>query len=172
MSSSKKRRKQTGKESQKSQISDSEMTFGKIKVSALAIAIGFGLVTFTQYLVLPAAIVVSSICVLLMIPFVGFMKVFFQRAQRRLKQEHIPIMQKHVGFNTFFSNREVIFHDVILIITTLGTIAALIFQWVSVYIWAAIRVFGVYSFFVHCFYNGKVYNTLLTHEKLHQGGNV
>lgn len=166
MSSSKKKRKKPTKVKEEQYLNDTDMTFGKIKVAALAIALGFGVITFTQYLVLTAAIIVSIICVLMMIPFVGFMKVYFQRAQRHLKQEHIPIMQKHVGFNTFFSNKEVVYHDIVLIVTVLLTIAALIFQWVSVFFWAAIRVFGIYAFFVHCFYNGKVYNALQSYENM------
>lgn len=167
MSSSKKRkRKQVKRKNQEVVINDTDMTFGKIKVSALAIALGIGLISLTQYLILSAAIIVSIICVLLMIPFVGFIKVYFNRAQRKLKIEHIPTLQKHVGFNTFFSNKQVIYHDVVLIVSVLLTIAAIIFQWTSILFWATIRMFGIYAFLVHCFYNGKVYNALQNYENM------
>lgn len=173
LSSSKKRKSQKKRAKlvvEEVQISDTDMTFGKIKVSSLAIALGVGLITLTQYLVITAAIIVSIILVLLMIPFVGFMKTYYTKAQRKLKQEHIPTMQKHVGFNTFFSNREVVVYDIVFIASIILFIIALIFWWTSIWFWAAIRVAFVYTFFVHCFYNSKVYNALQRYENITQGG--
>lgn len=145
-------------------LTETDMTFGKIKVSALAIALGIGIMSLSQYLIIEAAIILSIICVLLMIPFVGTMKIYFQRAQRKIKTEHIPILQKHVGFLTFFSNRDVIWHDFIMIAVIIISVVSIALKWLPVYLWAALRLLGTYTFFVHCFYNGKVYNSLKAHE--------
>lgn len=147
-----------------SSISETDMTYGKIKVSALALAIGCGIMSFSQYFIIEVAIVICIICVLLMIPFVGTTKIYFQRAQRKIKTEHYPIIQKHVGFLTVFSNRQVIRQDCFLIGTVLLAVVAIICKWTQVYLWTAVRTIGLYSFLVHCFYNGKVYNTLKQFE--------
>lgn len=145
-------------------LTETDMTFGKIKVSALAIALGIGIMSLSQYLIIEAAIILCIICALFMIPFVGTMKIYFQRAQRKLKNEHIPILQKHVGFLTFFSNRDVIWHDCVMVAVIVLSVAAIAVKLLPVYLWAAFRLFGTYTFFVHCFYNGRVYNSLKAHE--------